>query len=153
PSIRIASIIRPIDLTIDHVEESIFLIVGMASQDGISLAVKCAKRAALQTNEVEQIDGVEIELEVAVVVQHLQRNRHDHQCRKEEAVQIVGPRKSTSINVATELQKAQLLVRTSNKRGADRAVRHGDGPVVSTQKVQQERCHRCDVSVYLWVSN
>src|SRR5215475_7474017 len=58
-------------------KESIPMIVGVTAEDGIRVAVQAPERAAFQANQVKQINGVKVELEITVVTEHLQGNRRD----------------------------------------------------------------------------
>src|SRR5262249_38348576 len=52
----VASFDGSIERAIDHVEESVLMIVSMPPQDIVGIAVEFAKRAALQANQVEEIN-------------------------------------------------------------------------------------------------
>src|SRR5262245_13366316 len=112
------------------------MIIGMAAQDIVCAAVNSPERAVLQTNEVKQIDGVEVEFEVAIVAEHLERNRDDGLGRVKEAVEIVSAREPGRIDLPADLQKSQLLVRPPDKGCADRPIRHLYEPVMSTQEIE-----------------
>jgi len=103
-SFEVAAIIGSIETTIDHVKKSVSMIIGVAAQDIVCAAVNPLERAVLQTNKVKQIDGVEVELEVAIVAEHLERNRDDGLRRKKDAVEIVSAREPRRIDVPADLQ-------------------------------------------------
>src|SRR5262249_60630859 len=90
----VADVIRSVDSTIEHVKEGIPMIVGVTAEDGIRVAIQARERAAFQANQVKQINGVEVELEITVVTEHLEGNRRDDLRRQKETVQIIRRRKA-----------------------------------------------------------
>src|SRR5205823_3937675 len=123
----IAHQVLTLDCAIDHVE--VRILVGLRCipehRIGCQIASQEGRSPLFESDQVIEIDAVEIELEVMVmVIAAVIKNGQSHESRERRAVGLIGKLESRGIYMTTDLKEAQDLVGMTQKRSADGAVWH-----------------------------
>src|SRR5262249_42628706 len=107
----------------------------VVAQDVVSLLVDVAKAAALETDERIEIDGVEIEFEVRIVIERLDRNGRRDGAGQRHSLDVVDGGETAGVDVPRKLEKGELLIGADQEGSRDAAVGHNHIPGVAAEEV------------------